>query len=418
MLRDEQTEALVVGAGPVGMLTALLLAEAGIAVGVIDEESRQAARSYACALHPHSLELLDRLGLARELIADGQRIETLAFYEGAERRAEVHLSKLATEFPFLLVTPQSALEEALERGLRQHAHVEVRWNHRLSSVREENGAVVATIDKLVETARGYIVPTWDWVVGKTLQTRVDFLIGADGHNSYVRRALGIEYEGVSAPEAFEVYEFETDIALSPSVAVVLDKTSTNVMWPLTGQRCRWSFQLPSVQDTEFPTKERSGFVILPSSPDQTRQRVQTLLRERAPWFKGSVGDLGWSSQVEFEHRLAKQFGRGHVWLAGDSAHQTGPVGMQSMNVGLREAEQLANAVRRVLRDAASVDILEAYNQSCRAEWQRLLGVTGRLKPGPKVNAWAKEGAARILPCLPAGAEGIGSLASQLGLDWA
>jgi 2-polyprenyl-6-methoxyphenol hydroxylase-like FAD-dependent oxidoreductase len=91
--------------------------------------------------------------------------------------------------------------------------------------------------------------------------------------------------------------------------------------------------------------------------------------------------------------------------------------MQSMNVGLLEAEALATAVRRVVREAASLDTLEAYQKARRAEWQRLLGVTGSLKPGAKPNAWAKERAARLLPCLPAGVEEIGRLADQLGLVW-
>jgi 2-polyprenyl-6-methoxyphenol hydroxylase-like FAD-dependent oxidoreductase len=417
MQKEEQSQVLVVGAGPVGMWTALLLAESGIRVTLIDEEARKAARSYACALHPRTLKLLDRFGLASELVQAGRRIETMAFYEGGERRAELKLSALSAEFPFLLVVPQSALEGALEQRLRQKTHVDVRWNHRLSSLREENGIVVATIDKLVETARGYSVPTWDWVVGKTLQTPVSFLIGADGHNSYVRRALGIEYEGVSAPEGFEVYEFETDADPPLEVAVVLDKASTNVMWPLSGNRCRWSFQLASLENTIFPSKERLNIVVVPVGAEGPQQRVQSLLRERAPWFKGGVREVGWSSRVEFEHRLAKQFGRGRCWLVGDSAHQTGPVGMQSVNLGLGEADQLVGAVKGILSGATSLDLLEAYNQSRREEWQRLLGVKGGLKAGPKASGWLRDRCARILSCLPASVEDIGILARQLGLDW-
>ena len=62
MLRHEQTEVLVTGAGPVGMLTALLLARGGVRVRIIDQDWRTASRTYACALHPHSLKLLDKLG--------------------------------------------------------------------------------------------------------------------------------------------------------------------------------------------------------------------------------------------------------------------------------------------------------------------------------------------------------------------
>ena len=93
-MREERTEVLVVGAGPVGLLTAILLAEAGIEVRIIDREERTTARSYACALHPRTLKLLDRMGLAAPIIERGRRIEKIAFYDGATRQAEVKLSEL------------------------------------------------------------------------------------------------------------------------------------------------------------------------------------------------------------------------------------------------------------------------------------------------------------------------------------
>ena len=91
-MREERTEVLVVGAGPVGLLTAILLAEAGIEVRIIDREERTTARSYACALHPRTLKLLDRMGLAAPMIERGRRVEKIAFYDGATRQAEVKLS--------------------------------------------------------------------------------------------------------------------------------------------------------------------------------------------------------------------------------------------------------------------------------------------------------------------------------------
>src|SRR5262245_51243195 len=132
MHREDQTEVLVVGAGPVGMLTALLLAESGIAVKIIDRESRTAAHSYACALHPRTLTLLDQLGLAAKVLKSGRRIETVAFYEGESRRAEVKLSELSTDFPFVVVLPQSELEELFEGKRNQKRRIDVQWKHRLN----------------------------------------------------------------------------------------------------------------------------------------------------------------------------------------------------------------------------------------------------------------------------------------------
>src|SRR5437773_9024112 len=149
-MREGQTEVLVVGAGPVGLWLALSLAEAGVQVSIIDRESRITARNYACALHPFTLKLLNRLGLATAAIERGSRVEKLAFYEGQSRRAEVDLSKLPGDFPFVLILPQSTLESLLEQRLRQ-AGVGVQWNHRFDALAEEQEQVYATVEELEGT---------------------------------------------------------------------------------------------------------------------------------------------------------------------------------------------------------------------------------------------------------------------------
>src|SRR3954453_490667 len=116
---QERPEVLVAGAGPVGLMAALVLAEQGIQVQIVDQEKRPAARSYALALHPQSLRLLDEVGLADELLARAHRIERLAFYEGMERRAELDFTALPAEFPYIAVLPQQILEGTLESALKR-----------------------------------------------------------------------------------------------------------------------------------------------------------------------------------------------------------------------------------------------------------------------------------------------------------
>ena len=111
---------LVVGAGPVGLFTALLLADQGVPVRIVDEEFRTAAHSYALALHPRSLQLLDRAGVTADLLRQGYRVETVAFYEGSQRRGEMKLADVGGDFPYVLVMPQSVLEGVLERRLKEH----------------------------------------------------------------------------------------------------------------------------------------------------------------------------------------------------------------------------------------------------------------------------------------------------------
>ena len=218
-MREERTEVLVVGAGPVGLLTAILLAEAGIEVRIIDREERTTSRSYACALHPRTLKLLEGMGLAAPMLEAGRRVERIAFYDGATRQAGVKLSELGGAFPFMVILPQNAFESLLEQRLRKLG-VAVNWNHRFADLHNDGETVVATIEELGATAAGYIVPHWETVVKRSFPVRAQFLVGADGYGSLVRQRLGIENTRVAGPEFFAAYEFEPEEKVEDEVRVV------------------------------------------------------------------------------------------------------------------------------------------------------------------------------------------------------
>ncbi len=421
MFGKSETDVLMVGAGPVGMFTALLLADNGIKVEIVDTEWRTAARSYAGVLHPGSLALLDRAGLAPEILELGRRIDSVGFYEGASRQAEIRLAELPVDFPFLLALPQSALESLLENKLQSRSGVKVQWNHRLSDLQPEGDSIIASVDQLAETAQGYGVPTFEWIVKKTRQTRASFVVGADGHNSFVRQSTGIEQETFGEPEKFAVYEFETEGTGPGSheeVRIVLDDQTTNVCWPLPNRRCRWSFQLGAGEvSSDADGKARSAVVFEEPAFDQvTKDHLHLFVQERAPWFKANIKEIDWSIAVQFQKRLARQLGRDRCWLIGDAAHQTGPVGMQSMNVGLREAVELADLLTRILRDKASPHLLETYNQSRRNEWQQLLGINRELRPRGTASPWVQRRCGKMLPVIPAAGAELPQLLDQLGLD--
>jgi 2-polyprenyl-6-methoxyphenol hydroxylase-like FAD-dependent oxidoreductase len=417
-MREERTEVLVVGAGPVGLLSSLLLAEAGLEVTVIDREERTAARSYACALHPRALKLLARLGLASPLLEQGQRVRTVAFYDGDSRRAEIQLGDPEGEFPFLLILPQNALESVLEQRLLQ-AGVKVNWNHRFDAVQDEPEDVAATVEELSGTSTGYIVPHWETVVKRRAVVRAQFVVGADGQRSMVRQRMGIESERVAGPDFFAAYEFEAETKGPDEVRVVLDDSTTNVLWPLPGNKCRWTFQMVHSRGWgEFPDKERRAVHLeRPAVDERIRQYVQKVAGNRAPWFLAGVKQVTWCTEVVFEHRLARQFGRNRCWLAGDAAHQTGPVGVQSMNVGFFEAEALAGCLQKIVRENAPLELLEGYDRQWQGQWKRLLGLTGGLKAGSQTGAWARDHAARILSCLPGSGGDLEGLARQLHLEF-
>lgn len=414
---DAPSEVLVVGAGPVGMFTALRLAGSGIGVQVIDQASCPARHSYACALHSRTLQLLDEVGVAHEAIKLGRRIDTVAFYEGPLQRAALNLSCLPAKFPFVLVLQQNLLEDLLEKRLKEQAGVSVRWNHRLSDLAMKNGAATATIDELAMEGKGYSVPHFELAVKKTVSIRADFVVGADGQGSIVRKRLGIDWEGVGQPQLFVVYEFETTANLPAETRIVLDQQTAGVLWPLTQNKGRWSFQWSRANaPDDFPQKARNSFTIGESPGlEDSRHHLQTLLSVHAPWFQDEIKEVGWATDIQFEHRLARQFGRDRAWLAGDAAHQTGPVGMQSMNMGFREGADLAAKFAMILRDKGSPDLMETYNVEHRMEWEQLLG--GKAEPQASVaaDAWIRQRSARIPGCIPASGRELTLLLQQLGL---
>ncbi len=417
MAHENRTEVLVVGAGPVGMLTALALSHAGVQVHIIDQEWRTTSRTYACALHSRTLKLLDQFGIARDVLAAGRVIDSVGFYEGEKRRGEAKLSQLKAEFPFLVVLPQSVFEQLLETKLKKDGTVEVHWNRQLTGLGMESDSVVASVDHLAVSAKGYSIPEMEISVQRTETIRANYVIGADGPNSIVARELNPGFETVGESEFFAVYEFQSDWENNKELQIVLHKDTTSVLWPLAGNRFRWSFQLRQEHLQDFPMKERKSLLIGDPEADRAnRQFIDRLLRERAPWFKGTIQEVGWSTDVEFQHRVAKSFGNLRCWLAGDAAHQTGPAAMQSMNLGLLEGPHLAEAIIQVLRAKGSPGLLRAYDEMCRTVWRQMLGLNGAPRGLPGVDPWVQQRGARILACLPASGDDLHQLLHQLHLE--
>lgn len=418
MPANHQANVLVVGAGPVGMFTALRLAQRGIGVHVIDRAARPATRSYACGLHTHTLKLFRRAGVADEILEAGHRLNAIGFYEGGRRKASIDFAKVNPDGAGFVVLPQCELERLLEARLREVTGEGVRWNHRLASLHLEDDFVSAHIDKLGDTVTGYIVPHWESVVLRSLHETFAFVVGADGHESFVRRALGIPYEQVGEAELYVVYEFDSDAAEGDEACVVLDRASRSVFWPLTDGRCRWSFRWSRPDDaSEFPTKDHNVFwVEAPDIAQRTKEHLQQLLRARAPWFAGGIGNMDWAIDVQFERRLAARFGRGRCLLAGDAAHQAGPVGMQSMNVGFREGEKLAELLHHILREGAPLELLGDYDRAFHSEWELLQGVKGRLKPIPGGALPCVQETEGLVACLPASGEDHGRMLRELGYE--
>ena len=411
---NAQTEVLVVGAGPVGMLTALLLTQQGVRTRIIDQESRTATRSYACALHPASLSVLQRAGIVDAVLDLGRSIGTVGLYQGPARRAQARLSDLPGPYPFAVVLAQFLLEELLEEKLRA-AGVHVEWHRRLREIQRGAGGVDAAIEKLAPSGRGDVIPEMETSVPGSLQVHADFVVGADGHNSLLRQQLGIGTVRAGAPLLFNVYEIATVEPVDHEMKLVLADSGLNVLWPMSDNRCRWSFQIvPAKTAADFPQKDRAPLnIIRPPKDWESILPLRRFLAERAPWFQTEIKDILWIAEVQFEPQLVLRFGEGRCWLAGDAAHQASPAGMHSMNLGLHEAADLAGKLKSILRDHADLDVLQDYDRLHRAEWKRLLGLKAPAQPPDGLSPWALQHFSTLLANLPASGDDLNSLLKKL-----
>jgi 2-polyprenyl-6-methoxyphenol hydroxylase-like FAD-dependent oxidoreductase len=414
MPKHNQTEVLVVGAGPVGMMTALLAAQHGLRTAIIDLKSRTARHSYACALHPASLALLARAGLLPDVIKLGLRVETVALFDGGAIQTRLNLGDLPGEHPFAVVLPQFLLEELLEEKLRA-AGVQVQWHRCLAHFEQDDQGVDAVIEKLAPSARDCSIPDSGAGARKTVKLHAGFLIGADGHNSFVRRQLGIPWLSAGEPQFFAVHEIATVEPLDREVKLLFNGAGLSALWPLSENKCRWSFQITASEaGRELVLHDHNGpIVVEPPNDHDTLDQLRRFLAERAPWFKATVNDILWVACAGFKPAVAGRFGQGRCWLAGDAAHQTGPAGMQSMNLGLGEAADLADKLKTILRDLGRMDGLQDYRLAHEAQWKRLLGLQIPAQPVTCSSPWATQHLPTLLASLPVSGHDLDLLLQKL-----
>ncbi|MBN9663957.1 MAG: FAD-dependent monooxygenase [Acidobacteria bacterium] len=433
MFAEGSPDVLIVGAGPVGLLAALDLAKQGISVQIVDSGVWACKHSYALALYPQTLYLLRELGVLDRLMASAYAVRNLALCDREGPRAQVRLGDSTDPLGCLAVVRQDVIEDMLEHALRE-AGVAVHWRHDISALRPGADHVTATIDRLERESRGYVVAHNEWVVGRRWDIQAPFVIGADGYNSRVRRTLNIEYPEVAPAQYYAVFEFETDARLGDEARVVFGPGTSDVLWPLPGGLCRWSFQLTDYHDTVAEEMKdrllRSGFGYFPTERPKDRNEgvpnkypavldqhhLTDLIAARAPWFQSSIERIHWRTVVRFERRLAASFGQNRMWLAGDAAHLAAPVAIQSMNIGFFEAHDLATAVAGIIHGSGTLADLDACGERWHAEWRRLHGLEAHLEPTPDTDPWIAGHIPDLPSCLPGFGAETARLAAQLRLN--
>ncbi|GGH36524.1 FAD-dependent monooxygenase [Microbacterium album] len=319
-LRDAASAAdvAVVGGGPVGLLLACLLAQRDVRVVVLERRERPGRSTRAIGIHPPGLAALEAAGVGGAVRAEAARVT-----HGLARSGARELGRLAFREP-VLTLPQHRTEAILAARLAELAPNAVLRGIAVTGLREAATGVRLAIDG----------PD-----GAGLLSAV-YAVGADGVRSTVRTAMGAAW--VPRPGRAEYVMADVPTSPEPAQAAVLRFEAGGVVesFPLPGGGRRWVLR-------------RRGRWPIPAAA------FAAALRERAGVVV-PVEELSEPSAFVARQRLAVPFARGRVALAGDAAHEISPIGGQGMNLGLRDAVELAGALAVALDAGAPPDPFGRY----------------------------------------------------------
>lgn len=352
-LLHRDTEVLVVGAGPTGLVLALWLTRLGVRVRILDKTPEPGTTSRAVAVQARTLELYSQIGLADTVVERGRRVKAVNFWVAGK-----HLSRFAfgdlgaglSPFPYFLIFPQDEHEALLIERLAELG-VAVERQTWLVAFEEVAGRVVARLER----------PD-----GAHEVCEAAYVAGCDGAHSTVREALAIDFGGGTYDHLFYVADVRaTGAAVNGEIHVALDTTDFLAAFPLKDEgRARL---VGAVREDAEQRGEALDW-------DDVSKRV-------IEWMQIDVERVNWFSTYRVHHRVAERFRQGAAFLLGDAAHVHSPVGGQGMNTGIGDAINLAWKLAAVLRQRASSALLDSYEAERIAFARRLVATTDRAFTG-------------------------------------
>jgi 2-polyprenyl-6-methoxyphenol hydroxylase-like FAD-dependent oxidoreductase len=326
-------DVLVVGAGPTGLTLAGQLSSMGSAIRVVDRSADRVHESRALAMQPRSLEVLGSLGVAGRLVELGNAAVRLEVRSGG-RRYRLPLFDLGLEdtaYPFLLFLSQAETERVLNEHLAGRG-VAVERPVELVALEQGKDAVTCALRR---------------EEGGTEEVAARFVAGCDGAHSTVRRLAGIPFDGSAYAPTFALADVEADGDLDPRVAYAyLAPAGVLLFFPL-GRPTTWRVigRLPDARGAD----ERMEL-----------SEVQALVRS----FTDDpirLRDPAWLTGFGLQHRQARSYRTGRVFLAGDAAHVHSPAGAQGMNTGIQDAWNLGWKLALVSAEIADAALLDTYH---------------------------------------------------------
>jgi len=334
----KSAKVIIIGAGPVGTFAAYCLAEYGIETLVLESESTCETDMRASTFHPSTLKYLDNLNLADELIEKGLKAPIFQYrIRSTDEVLEFNLQELddVLDFPFRLQCEQYKFARMLAGKLDHHRHSSVLFNRKLINFSEGNNKVTLDVDHH----------------GTSEQYQCDYLIGADGANSIVRRNLGIEFSGFTYEEKFFTLSTEKPLENYFSNLSYVNYVSDPEEWfVLLKAPSAWRILVPVPQTLDDKAIKSNDYVsdifrrVLNSSdPIETIHR--TIYR--------------------VHQRVVNKMRYGRIMLAGDSAHLNNPLGGFGMNGGLHDAWNLAEKLDGIINHKKDQDLLNLYDRQRR-----------------------------------------------------
>ena len=344
------TDVLIVGAGPTGLMMANQLIRRGVWAVIIDRNSGPTRETRALGVQARTLEIYSHLGIVDRALelgkhgtggniwADGQHRARIAFGETGQK---------VTPYPFLLVLGQDDNERIMGEHLREIGG-SVQWNTELVSVTQTPESATAVV-RLADGAEKSITAAW--------------VAGCDGARSKVRESSGIEFAGAPYEHVFFVADTELTGSMVPDeMNVYLFRDGFHLLFPMRGKD-HW--RIVGILPPELRNKPDLKFeAVIPSLQNQADDKL-------------AIKSCSWFSTYRIHHRRAVHFRDRRCFLLGDAAHIHSPVGAQGMNTGLQDAYNLAWKLALVIKTRAKPPLLDSYEQERIPVAQALLNGTDR-----------------------------------------
>ncbi|HXD00842.1 MAG TPA: FAD-dependent monooxygenase [Verrucomicrobiae bacterium] len=350
---SRDTEVLIVGAGPTGLVLALWLTRLGVRVRIVDKRAEVEATSRAVGVQARTLEFYRQIGLAEAAVERGRKALAGNLWVAGRNRAQFSFRDMGqglSPFPYALVLSQDEHERLLVGHLARLG-VAVERRTELLGFKEAAGRVVARLkmpDRDPETCEAA------------------YIAGCDGAHSTVRETLNVGFAGGTYDHLFYVADVNASgAAINGDIHIGLDAADFLVIFPLKGEgRARL---IGTVREDAEHRQENLDW------NDVSKRAIEGM--------RIDVERVNWFSTYRVHHRVADHFRRGKAFLLGDAAHIHSPVGGQGMNTGIGDAVNLAWKLAAVLRGRMDASVLDSYEPERIAFARRLVATTDRVFTG-------------------------------------